>query len=363
MRWKYIVLFALLAVAAVVVARLSAFTVDRTEFVYLTQFGRHVATFDGADDDQAGLHFRWPWPAESVQSVDRRLQYFDLPGTELLTRDVQRKTIDKTLTVDAYVCWRVADAQSVDRFIRTVGTVDGANAVLRQRVTSELGAAVGKMELSDLISVEPDGAVLAAGAVGLPATAAAPALALAAAEADAQAVPRRVDVKRDELRAALLDGGARPLRASAREDYGIEIVDIRLRRTNHPPAVRQAIFDRIISERERKSADYRSEGERRAKDIASDSERKVSELRTQSEAEALRLRGRADADADRIRSDAQRLDPQFYAFLKKLDDYQKILGDNKTLLLLSTHRELFDTLFQPPGSMPPPGPPAKGGDK
>src|SRR5437588_2641571 len=87
-----------------VLARLSVYTVDRTEFVYLTQFGRHVATYDGADDDQAGLHFRWPWPVESALGVDRRLQYFDLPGTELLTRDVKRNTIDKTLTVDAYVC-------------------------------------------------------------------------------------------------------------------------------------------------------------------------------------------------------------------------------------------------------------------
>jgi modulator of FtsH protease HflC len=58
----------------VVVARLSLFTVDRTEFVYLTQFGRHVDTFDGAQDDEAGLHWKWPWPVQSVQRLDRRLQ-------------------------------------------------------------------------------------------------------------------------------------------------------------------------------------------------------------------------------------------------------------------------------------------------
>jgi membrane protease subunit HflC len=320
MRRRFVAVLVLLLLAGAVVARLSVFTVDRTEFVYLTQFGRPVGTFDGAREDQAGLHFRWPWPVESAQSVDRRLQYFDLPGSELLTRDPKRNTIDKTLTIDAYVCWRVADAEGVDRFIRKMGSIDGANAVLRQRVGSELGAAVGKMELDDLISTD-DG---------------------------------RVDAKRDELRARLLDGGAQPLRQTAREQYGIEIVDIRLRRTNHPPAVRQAIFDRIQSEREKKSADYRSEGERRAMDIKSESDRKVSELRAEAEAEALRQRGLADAEADRIRSDAQRLDPQFYAFLKKLEDYQRILGDNKTLLLLSTHREIFDTLFQPPS----PGGPA-----
>src|SRR5207248_5861553 len=131
---------------------LSVFTVDRTEFVYLTQFGRHVATFDGADDAQAGLHFRLPWPIESVQRVDRRLQYFDLPGAELLTRDPKKNTIDKILTIDAYVCWRLADARGVDRFIRSVGTPEGAQSILGQRINSELGGAIGQMDLDDLIS-------------------------------------------------------------------------------------------------------------------------------------------------------------------------------------------------------------------
>ena len=68
------------------------------------------------------------------------------------------------------------------------------------------------------------------------------------------------------------------------------------------------------------------------------------------DAEAIRLRGQADAEADRIRNEAASKDPQFYAFLRKLEEYQRILGDNKTMFLLSTHREMFDTLFQPPMS-------------
>jgi membrane protease subunit HflC len=329
---KLVLLLVLVLILGAVVGGLSVFTVDRTEFVYQTQFGRHVATFDGADDAQAGLHFRLPWPIESVQRIDRRLQYFDLPGAELLTRDPKKNTIDKTLTIDAYVCWRVADAQGVDRFIRKMGSIDGAKSVLGQRLTSELGAAVGKMELDDLISTErtPE---------------------------DGKGQRSRVDRERDALRTRLLDGGDRPLRRTALEEYGIEIVDVRLRRTNHPAAVRQAIFDRIISEREKKSADYRSDGEKQAADIRSASDRKVAELRTAAEAEALRLRGQADAEADRIRSDAARQDPQFYAFLNKLEDYKRFLGDNKTMLLLSTHRDLFDALFNPPNPMGPPPPP------
>src|SRR5437660_8605267 len=81
----------------------SLFTVDRTEFVYVTQFGRPVVTLDGATE--AGLHAKWPWPVQAVQRLDHRLQAFDLPGAELLTHDPKGQTIDKTLTVDAYVCW------------------------------------------------------------------------------------------------------------------------------------------------------------------------------------------------------------------------------------------------------------------
>jgi regulator of protease activity HflC (stomatin/prohibitin superfamily) len=76
----------------------------------------------------------------------------------------------------------------------------------------------------------------------------------------------------------------------------------------------------------------------------------VSELKARAEAEATRQRGLAEAEADHIRNDAQLRDPEFYTFLRNLEEYQRILGDNKTLLLLSTHREMFDALFSPPGA-------------
>jgi membrane protease subunit HflC len=328
MSWK-----TLLALLVLVLAPSSLFTVDRTEYVYLTQFGRHLATYDGGDDSEAGLHVKWPWPIQSVQRLDRRLQSFDLPPTELLTSDTERKTIDKTLTVDAYICWRIADREGVDQFLRSVGTPAGAQAILGQRINSELGAAIGQMALDDLISTD-------------------------ASKKDPKR--GRVDVERQGLHELLLRGhgseSGRSLQEAARQEYGIEVVDIRLRRTNHPPAVREAIFERIRSERGKKVADYQSEGNRLAQDIKSAGERRVSEMKAQAEAEAIRQRGLADAEADRIRGEAQRKDPQFYTFLKKLEEYQRILaGDGKSTLLLSTHREMFDLLFQPPGSTMPSG--------
>src|SRR5437868_1426290 len=146
-------LLAAVILIVIVAANTSFFTVDRMEFVYVTQFGRHVHTYDGATD--AGLHGKLPWPIQSVQRLDHRLQVFDLAGAELLTHDPKGMTIDKTLTISAYVCWRIADADGVDRFIRTVGTADRAETILGQQISSRLGAEVGNMQLDDLISIAP----------------------------------------------------------------------------------------------------------------------------------------------------------------------------------------------------------------
>jgi membrane protease subunit HflC len=308
--------------ALLLVARQSVFTVNRTEFVYLTQFGRPVATYDGALAEDAGLHVKWPWPIQTVTRLDHRLQHFDLLGAELLTHDPKGNTIDKTLTIDAYITWRVASKASVDHFIRAVGTTEQARTLLRQQVSSELGAAVARMELDDLISVEPG----------------------------------RVDKHRELLRERLLHGRGGSGEATligpglcerAKADYGIQIVDIRVRRVNHPPAVSDAIFARIVSERQKKVADYESLGKKEADDIRTAADRKAREIVAEGRAEEARIKGQADADADRIRNEAFKKDPEFYAFLKKLEEYQRILGD-KSVLLLSTHRGLFDMLLQPP---------------
>src|SRR4051794_9144157 len=82
------------------------YTVDQAEYVLVTQFGRPVATLDGETD--AGLHAKLPWPVQAVMRLDRRVQLLDLPPAELLTHDAAGQEVDKTLTVEAFVAWRVA---------------------------------------------------------------------------------------------------------------------------------------------------------------------------------------------------------------------------------------------------------------
>jgi membrane protease subunit HflC len=252
---------------------------------------------------------------QAVQRLDRRLQQFDLPATELLTHDPEGKTIDKMLLVEAYVCWKIADAEAVDRFDRRIGSVERANAILEPRLRSELGAAIGQMRMDDLVSTDSAG--------------------------DGRT---RVDASVEQLRERLLAS----LRGHVRDEYGIELIDVRLRRFSHPAQVRDSIFDRIRSERQKKVTEFQSEGDRLARNIESQADAQVRETLAQAKADEERLKGQADAEAMKIRDQAHRQDPEFYAFLKKMEKLQNILGDSKTVLLLSTHRPVFEALFQPP---------------
>ncbi len=306
------------------------YTVDQTEYAYVTQFGRPVAILDGEAD--AGLHVKLPWPVQSVVRLDRRVQLFDLPPAELLTHDPRGRTIDRTLTVEAFVCWRIAGKDGVDRFLRTVGTPEQARAVLGQRVGGRLGAVVGTLPLEELVSV-----------------------------ANAAGVEARSGRLRDRLFGAAggYDGG--DLREVARQAYGIEVVDVRVRRFNYPASVRPAIAERIVSERNRKVADYQGEGARRAAEIATAAARDAAVLEANAKAEAQRVQDRAAVEADRLRNEAHALDPEFYAFLQKIKTYQRVLNETHDVLLLSARHELFDLLLKPPkpagnGTAPPPSP-------
>jgi membrane protease subunit HflC len=333
-----------LAVVAVAVAlglaSMCVLSVDRSEFVYVTQFGEPVRTYDGAT--QAGLHLRWPWPIQSVQRVDRRLQVFNLPSTDQLIADPDGVAIDRRLTIEAYVCWRIADAEGVDQFIRAVGTPEQAQKLLATQISTRLGAVIGdKMVMDDFISDQPD----------------------------------RVNQGMGRLRERLLGPGrdsssakSAGLAAQALKAYGIEIVDIRLRRYNYPQDVYPKIIDRIKSEREKKKAQYESEATIKVGQIRQDNELKVRTIEAKAAADARRLRGQADAEADQIRNQAFSKDVEFYVFLKKLEEYQSILGENRAVLLLSSNRKLFDLLFSPPapngapvtGPMAAPSKPATG---
>jgi membrane protease subunit HflC len=313
-----------------VLVRMSFFAVGPTEYVYVTEFGRHVATYDGSDtQNDAGLHWRWPWPVQSVQRVDRRLQYFDLPVAELLTRDAATDNagntrIGKNLIVETYACWRITDRQAVDQFLRSVGTAERARALLGHQINSQLGALTGRRRLEEIISTTPG----------------------------------KAEATLEKLQQDLVTA----LRPQAQK-YGIDLVDVRLRRFNHPPSVRESIFASIRSERDKLVQEIQSKGEAEAKGIRSEAEKDARIILAKAGEQETEIKTAGDAAALQARTDAARHDPELYAHLNDMENLERVLvALNKTTLWLSVSHPLWRLLTHGPQlSTPAPGNMAVGG--
>jgi membrane protease subunit HflC len=146
-------------------------------------------------------------------------------------------------------------------------------------------------------------------------------------------------------------GGEEELRERVLAEYGIELIDVRVRRFSYPEAVRSSIADRIRSERAKKVADYESEGRQRAAEISAEADRVARTREADARAQKTVIEGQASADAARIRSTAYGQDREFYLFLENLRAFQSIISETRDVLLLSTKHPLMKPLAGPP--MPP----------
>jgi membrane protease subunit HflC len=292
-----------LFVAAVLLA--SMFVVDETEFAVVMEFGRVIDVL-GDEPDETGLHLKRPWL--SVVKVDRRLRVFDAPGREVITGD------KKNLDVSSFVLWQVADPLA---FLQGSGTPDQAEARLGERVAAAVSDAIGRVELAALASTEPG------------------------------------RWKLDELTTQIQQAVA-PL---ARTELGVDLLDVRLRRFQHPLEVRPAVFELIRSERRQVAARLRAEGEAEHQTITSRADRERETRIAQAEAEADRIRGKAEAEATRLLNEAHAIDPKFYEFLRVLESYKSIL-DAQTTIVLSSSSPLLKLLTAgpPEGDSPSPSP-------
>jgi membrane protease subunit HflC len=330
--------------------RSAFYTVDAAEFVYVTRFGDPVAVYDGTAG--AGLHLKAPWPVDSVIRIDRRVQSFDLPAVESLTRDPVNRTVDKTLAVDAFVTWKIPDAKAADRFVKAVRTPEQAKKILGPLINGRLAAVISTMPLDDLVGVTDTQATLAAVGGGM--VTALPEAAFRLEDS------RLIDERNERVRRrllgveGLLGGPAAPaddLRAKALAEYGIQVIDVRVRRFSYPEAVRSSIAERIRSERAKKVADYESEGRKRASDIITDADRTARTIEATARAEKTTVESRATADAAVIRSAAYEQDREFYLFLESLRSFRKVVSGGRSLLMLSTKHPLLK-----PGLDGPPAP-------
>jgi membrane protease subunit HflC len=272
---------------ALVLLYLSFYTVRETEFVLVTQFGRPVRTvYD------AGLYAKWPY--QSVLRFDRRLRIYDPRPSEFLTRD------KKNLVIENYVAWRIEDP---GKFVRTVGDVSAAEMRLHDIIWSDLSAAFGNQDMETLVS----------------------------------ATPGKVQTQ------TLFEGIAANGDKTALDQYGIHIVDVRIKRLNLPEQNRESVFARMRTERERIAMQYRAEGEEQALGIRADADRQKEEILSAAYRDAEKTKGEGDAEATRIYGQAYSRNPPFYKLVRTLESYKKIL-DDKTTIILSSDSEFLKVL-------------------
>jgi membrane protease subunit HflC len=281
------------ALAVVLLAWLSFLPVKETEFVLITQFGRPTRTIT-----EPGLHAKWFF--QNATSFDRRLRVYNPRPSEFLTRD------KKNLVVESYVAWQIRDPE---RFLQTVGDPVAAEMRLHDIIWSGLSAALGTHDLDSLVSTN-------------------------------QPSIQTADLL-DQL-TALAD-------RNALAQYGLEVVDIRIKRLNLPEQNKQSVYARMRAERERIARQYRAEGEEQALSIRADADRQKEEILSSAYKEAEKIRGEGDAESTHIYGAAYSKNPRFYKLLRTLESYKKIL-DDKTTAIMSSDSELLRILMNGEGA-------------
>jgi membrane protease subunit HflC len=294
----------------------SVLFVDAAEYVYVTQFGRLVQTYDGARD--AGLQIKWPWPIQSAMRFDRRLHIFDVPTQEFLIRDRDTSGQDKPLPLifDVFVCWRIGsqnqqnDAEAVDRFVRSFGNVLRAEHYLRTQIVSRLKAELATIFLHDLINT------------------------------DEEKLQINQLMNRVRSQPGISGESSESLEQQANK-VGIELIDVKLRRFNHPFSVREDIYSKIREERRREAEMYRNQGSEQAARLRAEGELEARRIRSEADAAKVRLEGQAEAESVRLLNQAAMAHPELYGIFRLLKGTQKMFADDKTQLILSLDHPLL----------------------
>jgi len=282
------IMIAIVLVAVAAVFSMSAFVVDQREQALVLQFGNPK---DVVKD--AGLHFKLPW--QSVTTFDQRLLESDAAPNEVITKD------KKSIMVDNYTRCRITDPLKVYQVARTqTGVVARMDDVVRGKVREVLG-----QHTSNEIVSGGDKATL-----------------------------------RIALMKSIRDRADKGVK-----DYGISVVDVRIKRADLPKENSEAVFQRMKAERNRIAKEYRSEGEEAAKEIRATAEKTQKTLLAEAYKKSEIIRGKADATTTAIYAKAYNKDPKFYAFTRSLEAYRKSIDAN-TKLVISPSSEFFNFFEQ-----------------
>jgi membrane protease subunit HflC len=285
----------------------AAYTIDETEQVIITQFGRIV----GTPKTDPGLKFKIPFIQHANYFAKNLLDWDGDPG--------QIPTLDKTfIWVDPFARWKITDPvkffQTVNNQFNAIGKLnDIIDPAVRNFITSHsLVEAVRKSSRSlDTSDVEIEDRIQTSYAV---------------------------NVGREKITQGILQQ-AQPKLAQ----FGIELVDVKIKRINYVEQVRNSVYGRMIAERKQIAEKYRSEGKGEAQKILGERERDLQEITSEAYRKAQEIKGKADAQATIIYAEAYGVDPKFYSFVQTLEIYDQSL-DEKNTLILSTDSEFLKYL-------------------
>jgi len=264
----------ILGVVILILIMMILFSVDETEQVIITRMGKYMRAIR-----EPGLYTKLPL-IETVHRFEDRILEYDAMAREIITAD------KKNLVVDNYARWKIVDPL---KFYQTVAHEVGAQARLDDVVYSELREELGKHTLTEIISTHR--------------------------EAIMHTVAERCAEK------AL--------------DYGIEIIDVRIKRADLAREVEKSVYDRMSAERNRIAKRYRSEGEEEAVKIRASTDKEKVIILADAYRKAERIKGEGDAEAIKIYAKAFERDPEFYGFLRTLEAYQRSLSEGTTVVLPS----------------------------
>ncbi len=259
--------------------------VDETEQMVILQFGKPVRTIK-----EPGLNWKLPAPFQTSNSFEKRLLEYDVPPEEILSKD------KKSLIIDNYVRWRIIDPLL---FLQTVRAVPTAKTRLDDIVYSELRQELGTHDMVEIIT---------------------------------------------ENRELIMDKVTIASNEETRK-YGIEVIDVRIRRVDLPQENEASIYARMEAERKRQANKFRSEGEEEAQKIRAATDRDKTVILAEAYKKGQQIRGEGEAIALDIYASAFSKSPDFYNFIRTLETYEKVI-DNKTTLVLPSDSKLFKELTE-----------------
>ena len=300
----------IILVIAVILVYNSAYVVDETEQVIITQFGR----ITGEPKTTPGLRFKIPFIQNANMFNKNLLEWDGDPG--------QIPTLDKTfIWVDTFARWKIVDPVL---FFQTVNNRFNAIGKLNDIIDPSVRNFITSYRLIE--AVRTSNRELGVDEIGLE------------------------DMDKDQRETYAITFGREKITKGIMEQaqpklaqFGIELVDVKIKRINYVESVRKSVYDRMIAERNQIAEKFRSEGRGEARKIIGEKERDLKKITSEAYKVAQKLKGKADAEATKIYAKAYGMDPEFYSFTRTLEIYNEAL-DDKTSLILSTDSEFLKYL-------------------